>query len=368
MRELIEQLLVCVQSGRPVAFTSLVETRGSTPQKAGAAMLVFPDGSQAGTLGGGCVEAEVKRQALGLLSAGERSLLTFQLDHDYGWDDGLICGGRMVMLVDPLRPGDDVGYYEALSELLARGCGATEATALRSIGEAVPEGARFLLDRTGRALATRGAPAAPEWLLAALQPLESRPRPYVAGGVSYLPHLPRSRLVIVGGGHVGARVASLAAEVDFDVWVCDDREEYCNSQRFPAAQRLLCGPIEDVLSGLEVDADTFCIIVTRGHQHDETALFHLAEKPARYIGMIGSRRKIRLIFDDLRRAGISEEALQRVHAPIGFDIGSQTVPEIAVSIVAELIACRSGVGDAARAQGPDRRRQPDALSRCGTEK
>ncbi|MEX0585159.1 MAG: XdhC family protein, partial [Pirellulales bacterium] len=178
--------------------------------------------------------------------------------------------------------------------------------------------------------------------LEALRPLSDRPRPYVTGGVSYLPHLQRCRLIIVGGGHVGTKVAALAADVDFDVWVCDDREEFCNVQRFPLAQRLLCGSIEDVLSALDVDGDTFCIIVTRGHHHDETALFHLAEKPARYIGMIGSRRKIRMIFDDLRRAGISEAALTRVHAPVGFDIGSQTVPEIAVSIVAELIACRSG--------------------------
>ncbi|MBL8850896.1 MAG: XdhC family protein, partial [Planctomycetaceae bacterium] len=121
-----------------------------------------------------------------------------------------------------------------------------------------------------------------------------------------------------------------------------DREEYCNPQRFPAAQRLLCGPIEDALAGVDVDGDTFCIIVTRGHNHDESALFQLVTKPARYLGMIGSKRKIRLIFDDLRRAGVAEESLQQVRAPIGYDIGSQTVPEIAVSIVAELIACRSG--------------------------
>lgn len=342
MQALIEQLLSSVRAGGGVVFCALVETRGSTPQKAGAAMLVFPDGSQAGTLGGGCVEAEVKRQALGLLSGSARSLLSFQLDHDYGWDDGLICGGRMMMLVDPVRTVEDAAYYETLLTLLLSGRGVTEATVLGDAFPEAPAGSRLLIDRDGRVVELHGATGAPAALLAGLRPLAERPRPYVSGGVSYLPHLSRCRLLIVGGGHVGTKVAALAAEVDFDVWVCDDREEYCNPQRFPAAHRLLCGPIDDVLAGLEVDGDTFCIIVTRGHNHDETALFHLAEKPARYIGMIGSKRKIRLIYDDLRRLGISDEALARVHAPIGFDIGSQTVPEIAVSIVAELIACRSG--------------------------
>ena len=344
MQELLQQLLASVRGGQPVAYTALVETRGSTPQKAGAAMLVFADGSQAGTLGGGCVEAEVKRKALELLASGTRDILSFQLDHDYGWDDGLICGGRMTMLVDPVLNNADAAYYRDLLELLQNGSGVTEATLLDESFPGLPAGSRFLIDREGLIVSKLGASEAPPALLENLQPLADRPRPYIRGGVSYQPHLQRCRLVIVGGGHVGAKVAALAADVDFDVWICDDREEYCNPQRFPAAQRLMCGEIEDVLSGLEVNGDTFCVIVTRGHNHDETALFHLAEKPARYIGMIGSKRKIRLIFDDLRRAGVSEAALAKVHAPIGFDIGSQTVPEIAVSIVAELIACRSGRG------------------------
>src|ERR1044072_8283387 len=114
MRELLSQLIASVAAGRPAAYCRLVETRGSTPQKPGAVMLVFPDGSQAGTLGGGCVEAEVKRAALAKLDAGRAEVLTFQLDSDYGWDDGLICGGRMQMLVDPVRP-DDRSYFDQLA-------------------------------------------------------------------------------------------------------------------------------------------------------------------------------------------------------------------------------------------------------------
>jgi len=346
MLMLLESLLAALGRGQPVAFTALVETRGSTPQKAGATMLVFPDGSQVGTLGGGCVEAEVKRRSLALLAEGGAELLTFQLDDNYGWDDGLICGGRMRMLVDPVRPGDALGYYETLRNRLLAGEAVTEAVVLDREGRGVGEGAggvadRFLCDERGEILAERARQPAPQRLRANLRAVAERPRPYVAGGISYLPFLKRCRLVVVGAGHVGQKVAELAHAADFDVWVVDDREEYCNPERFPTAKRLLVGTLDQTLRGLQIDPGTYCLIVTRGHNHDEEALFHLAETPAAYVGMIGSQRKIRLIFTDLLAEGISREALQRVHAPLGFDIGSQTVIEIAISIVAELIACRN---------------------------
>ncbi len=342
MRKILLDLEQAVRSGNDVAYTSLVETRGSTPQKAGAAMLVYADGSQTGTLGGGCVEAEVKRRALHLLDKGSAELLTFQLDSDYGWDDGLICGGRMKMLVDPVRNGDDVSYFQKFSEMIAAGVGCTEGIVIdpeKAGGGTAAD--RFLIDGAGQLVASRAIDELPGNFQSNLRELSQRPRPYVASGISYLPLLKRCRLIIVGGGHVGQKVAELAAQVDFDVWVVDDREEYCNPQRFPDAKRLIVAPIDTGLSGLEIDAGTYCIIVTRGHNHDEEALYHLAESPAAYVGMIGSKRKIKLILDDLLHEGIAAESLARVHAPIGFDIGSQTVPEIAISIVAELISHRN---------------------------
>ena len=378
MQSLIQELETAARSGRPVCYTALVETRGSTPQKAGAAMLVFPDGSQVGTLGGGCVEAEVKRRALQLLTEGSTELLTFQLDSDYGWDDGLICGGRMKMLVDPVRPGTDATYYRVLLDTISAGRGVTEAVVIdaeKSGGGA--DGDRWLLDENGSVLAARcagtgtvavgsvsnvltDADPLPTSVQSNLKPLDDRPRPYIAAGVSYLPYLKCCRLVIVGAGHVGQRVAELATDVGFDVWVVDDRQEYCNPERFPRARRLIVDAFDTALSGLQIDSSTYCIIVTRGHNHDEQALFHLAETKARYVGMIGSRRKIRLIFDDLLRDGISREALTRVYAPLGFDIGSQTVPEIAVSIVAELVAHRN------LGRLPDRIRPPSVMDETPT--
>lgn len=342
MEKLLQDLDDALKAGQSVAYTSLVETRGSTPQKAGAAMLVFPDGSQAGTLGGGCVEAEVKRRALRLLDAGEPELLTFQLDSDYGWDDGLICGGRMKMLVDPLRPGSDVSYFDTYRRLCHQGLGCTEAVVFDADkAGGGRETDRLLFDEHGQIAARRGSSDAPPHLIPHLRSLTERPRPYVVDGVSYLTQLQRCRLLIVGAGHVGQKVAELAADVDFDVWVVDDREQYCNVDRFPRAKRLIVAPWDTALSGLEIDHNTMCIIVTRGHNHDEEALYHLVEKPARYIGMIGSRRKIKLIYEDLLKEGITRDSLRGVHAPLGFEIGSQTVPEIAVSIVAELLAHRN---------------------------
>jgi len=342
MRKILENIERARRAGQSVAYTALVETRGSTPQKAGATMLVFPDGSQTGTLGGGCVEAEVKRRALRLIDQGETELLTFQLDDNYGWDDGLICGGRMKMLVDPLRPGDDFSYFEKLGSLITAGVACTEAVVIdhEKAGEG-HAGDRFLLNSGGELVAARARSAMPAAVLGQLRAVRHRPRPYVEQGISYLPFLERCRLIVVGAGHVGQRVADLAAQVDFDVWVVDDREEYCNSERFPTASRLLVGPVDTALSGLDIDSRTYCLVVTRGHNHDEEALYHLAESPAAYVGMIGSRRKIKLIFDDLLAEGVSRSALLRVSAPLGLDIGSQTVPEIAISIVAELIAHRN---------------------------
>ena len=342
MREILTELIEAVGGGRRVAYTALVETRGSTPQKAGAAMLVYEDGSQAGTLGGGCVEAEVKRRALRLLDDGTTELLTFNLDNNYGWDDGLICGGRMTMLVDPIRSASELDFYETFAATLGEGRGCTEAVVLdeeKSDGGRVAD--RFLMDESGEILARRAEGTTPPALENSLRSLASRRRPYVAAGTSFMPQQKRCRLLIVGAGHVGQEVARLAESVDFDVWVVDDRAEYCSPERFPAARRLMVAPIDSALSGLDIDEKTFCIIVTRGHNHDEEALYHLVETPAAYVGMIGSRRKIKLIFEDLLGEGISRDALERVRAPLGFEIGSQSVPEIAVSIVAELVAVRN---------------------------
>ena len=342
MRDLLPSLLSSLAAGRPVAYCRLVETRGSTPQKAGAAMLVFSDGSQAGTLGGGCVEAEVKRRALAVLADGRAEIIPFQLNSDYGWDDGLICGGRMQVLVDPLRAPADAVYFETLARHSATVAATCEAIVFDAEKSQLMPTATYLLDDAGNVLAARHASLpAPSQIVDQLPNLSTRPRPAAVAGVAYLPNLPRCRLLIVGGGHVGQAVGDLAADLDFDVWVVDDRAEYVSAERFPKAERRLSGEIAPLLKNIEITPDTYCLIVTRGHNHDEEALYYLVDRGARYVGMIGSKRKIKLIFDDLEAEGISSQALAKVYAPVGLEIGSQTVPEIAVSILAELVAHRN---------------------------
>jgi xanthine dehydrogenase accessory factor len=354
MRELLAELTGALTRRLGCVYCAVVETRGSTPQKAGAAMLVFPDGTQAGTLGGGCVEAEVKRRALHALNtAGRPEVLTFTLDDDYGWDDGLICGGRMTILAHPLAaPGPDLDaaafYYHRLHELAERGDGFTEAVVIA--GE-LPPGDRYLFDPAGAPAAHLAGRPAWDAVAAHLAPLASRPRPAVRHGIAYLPTPPRVTVLLVGGGHVGQAVARLAADVGFDVWVLDDREKYASRDRFPTASRRLVGDIGATLKDLApaLTPSVYAVILTRGHSHDEEALYHLAATACGYVGMIGSKRKVRMIFEDLVAKGVSPDALARVHAPLGYNIGSQTVPEIAVSIVAELIAHRNlGTTDAAR--------------------
>lgn len=344
MRDLLAEVNQALAEGRPCVWCAVVETRGSTPQKAGAVMLVFPDGSQRGTLGGGCIEAEVKQRALGVLggasgSVAKPELQTFCLDDDYGWDDGLICGGRMTILADPLLGGSGARYHQQLQTLVGGGMGCIEAVVLSG----ADQGSRLLFDGEGRLVAARGAAAPPAEVLAHLPDLSRRPKPGTQHGVAFLPVLPRITLWIIGGGHVGCAVGKLAAEADFDVAVLDDRATYVSPERFPQAKQRLVGDIGQCLAELSptLRPEHYALIVTRGHRHDEEALYHLAPTRAGYVGMIGSKRKIRLIYEDLLARGITAATLDRVHAPLGFDIGSQTVPEIAISIVAELIACRN---------------------------
>src|SRR5437899_7018427 len=350
MRELLAELTQALDAGRDCVYCSILETRGSTPQKAGASMLVFADGSQCGTLGGGCVEAEVKQRSLRTLggAAAQPEVLTFNLDDNYGWDDGLICGGRMTILADPLAAADDrrgraAEYYRHLHRLTQDGTGCTEAVVFSAKEPSLPPGQRWLFDADNRSLARLADGDPPEAVTRHLTPVRQRPRPAVHHGIAYLPILPRITLLIVGGGHVGQAVGRLAAEVDFDIWVLDDRETYASRERFPRAQKIVVGDIGSRLQELapDITPSTFCIIVTRGHAHDEEALYHLVRSGAGYVGMIGSKRKIKLIYEDLIAKGIPAETLRTVDAPLGLDIGSKTVPEIAVSIVAELIACRN---------------------------
>jgi len=342
MSDVLRHLIEALEQDRELIVCQVVETRGSTPQKAGSMMVIDPDGGQWGTLGGGCVENEVKSKAIQRIGGTAAAVHTFVLDHDYAWADGLICGGKMMILTQPVRGRETLAYFRAVRQLIEESHGFTEAIVVDGAqAGSLLVGNRFLFDGEGRPRTGWPAGLVPDELPLLLVRPADRPRPSVKGGFALLPSWPRIRLLVVGAGHVGQAVANLAAQADFDVWVVDDRQQYANRTRFPAAQHILVGPIEDLLPTLEITPQTYALIVTRGHGHDQEALFQLAPTAASYVGLIGSRRKIRLIFDNLRAAGIGEADLERVTAPVGLEIGSQSVLEIAISIVAELIARRN---------------------------
>ncbi len=254
--EVLPAAAAALQRGEPAALVTIVRSNGSTPQRAGAKMLVFADGRIVGTIGGGCYENEAIGRAREAIASGRPALVSFDLNDDFVQESGLICGGQMEVYIDPI------------------------------------------------------APAPP--------------------------------LYIVGAGHVGWHLARMAAEAGFRIHVIDDREKFANTERFPDAEKIEVDDIGVWLHRADLPPTAYAVVVTRGHTHDFEALRALAARDLRYLGLIGSRAKVARIFDALEAEGMPVECLRRVNAPIGLDIGAITPAEIAVSILAELIAVRHG--------------------------
>lgn len=345
MDPIYRQLVDLLDRHQPLAFAVLTETKGSTPQKCGAKAIFLPDGRILGTLGGGCLEAETRQKALRALETGEPFTFRAVLDDDFGWDDGLICGGSVQTFVQPNPKSHEV--WRALLD----GANARQRRLLVTVTSGEYVGARVLFAE-GRILSTDDLPQEMLEQLAAksaevLAEPESEPSSFLFPPSSlsayFEPLLPKPVLVICGGGHVGCAVGRLAAWSGFDVVAIDDRASFANQERFPEARRILVEDPAKVMREFPIDDNTYIVIVTRGHRHDAVILREVIHSPAAYIGMIGSRRKVRTIleaFVDERIA--TPDELRRVRSPIGLNIHSITVEEIAVSIMAELIATRRG--------------------------
>jgi xanthine dehydrogenase accessory factor len=260
--DLFEEIVRLRREGRRAALATIVHTNGSIPSYESSRMLVHEDGTIAGTVGGGCVEAEVWAAAKEVLRSEEPRKLTFNLNQNASYDSGLICGGTLEIFVEPILP----------------------------------------------------------------QPV----------------------LYLFGGGHVSAALARVAHQAGFAIGVVDDREAFANRERFPMAQEVFTS-YEAAFEGIKPNAATYLAIVTRGHKEDMRVLRWAVDTAARYIGMIGSRRKVLSVYKALEEDGVSAEKLARVFAPIGLEIGALTPEEIAVSIAAELIAVRRA---SRRPEGP----------------
>jgi len=340
-----QELVALLERGQPLAFAVLVETKGSTPQKCGAKAVFLPDGRVIGTLGGGCLEAETRQKALRALETGESFTFRAVLDEDFGWDDGLICGGAVQTFVQPNPQSREV--WKALlaePESRRRRTLVTLTTGEHAGKRALFDGERLvafdqLPDEMLADLAKNSeqvlAEPEPEPLTIILQPS--------AISAYFEPILPKPTLIIFGGGHVGAAVGKLATWSGFEVIAVDDRPSFANKERFPDAKQIVVDDPAKIAKELPLDENTYLCIVTRGHRHDAVVLKQVIHSQAAYIGMIGSKRKVRTIMEAFIKDGVATaEDFRRVRSPMGVAIHSVTVGEIAVSVVAELIAVRRG--------------------------
>lgn len=288
-RTLLSTILEEIGAGRGLALITVIETKGSAPRHVGSSMLLLQDGSIRGTVGGGSGEAEALAAAKRCLQGSPALVLEVdKLGKDVAGPEG-ICGGVTRMLIE------SVGAGSALASLL---------------GEA---------GSGGRA---------------------SIPRELPGGGIFEDQLIEAERLVVFGGGHVGLALARFACELDFAVTVCDERPEFAHPARFPTGVSTLAGPYLDSIARLEIGRADWAVVMTPDHQHDHLCVRELFHRQPRYLGFIGSARKTRLILEALKAEGGEPEAVEAIHAPIGLDIGAETPAEIAISILAELVAER----------------------------
>ena len=292
---ILETLVAEVDAGRAAAVCTVVARRGSAPQVPGATMLVRADGGAVGTVGGGAPEARVQRRASELLRTGGSDLLELSLDEDYDEGEALRCGGAMSVGIMPIDSADVLAPFRA---------------ALDAGRRHEPAHVPIVIEHEGRRRAYR--------LHVEVSPT----------------------LLMAGAGHVGQAVARLAAGLGFHVVAFDDRAELASRERLGEDVEAIVDDVPRALGEYPIDGGCYVVIATRGHQHDREALEAVIRRPAAYIGMIASKRKAAAILNALAEAGIDRESLARVHTPIGLPIGAQTVDEIAVSIMAEVIQTR----------------------------
>ncbi|MHB1038402.1 MAG: XdhC family protein [Pirellulales bacterium] len=341
-RDIHEAIVQRCDRGEPFAVAVVLKAQGSTPRKTGVTAIIDSAGVIQGTIGGGAVEAEAQRVAVEAIRAGVPRAFDFRLAGGAVADRDPLCGGAMRVLVDPTAQRRRAAYAAAVEARNARKRGVL-LTSVR--GGAAPEvDVQYLAEEAIAAAAGFPGPTAIAEALArqeaALFVAESLPDSQPLE-VLVEPLVPDPVLVIVGGGHIGQALAAAAGPLGFEILVLDDRPEFTAEDLFPEGVTTRCGPVVEEINRLPIDAATYVVIVTRGHRHDAEALAACIHKPAAYLGMIGSRRKVALVRKEWIEAGRATAAeFDRVYAPVGLDLGAATVPEIAVSIAAQLIAVR----------------------------
>ncbi len=345
MQDWLDQAQTWQTDGDRVALATVVRVVGSAPRPLGAKLIVSSSGRMAGSVSGGCVETTVYQEALDVLETGQPRLLHFGISDEEGWEVGLACGGEIDVWVEPLAP--------ALCAALRGGIEADQPCALATVVE--PEAARggkALFAADGSLLYGVGLSSLPGLAQAARTALETGQ----AGTVSLddpavelfvEPFLPPPTLIVIGGVHVAVPLVRFAKALGFWVVVADPRAHFARPERFPQADQILVEWPDEALAHLPLDANTYVTILTHDPKIDEPALSSLLGSsgeaaPVRYVGAIGSRQTHAARFERLARLGVEAERLEGVYAPIGLDLGGRTPAEIALSIMAEIVAVKNG--------------------------
>lgn len=356
MQNIYGEIVKSLDKGEKVALATLISRVGSAPRGAGAKYLVKGDGKALGSIGGGCVEAEVWQEAQQVIEKGRGKVLHFRLTSEQLAEGGLICGGDIDILLEPMRQ-EHSKIYQEISKIRQKGGSGVLAT-LISLDSEVPDGqgSKMLFKGSGEKIGflihgesfERKVLEESESVLAGKIPRvialknEDRGFPWKEAEVLIEPVASEPTVYIFGGGHISQEVAPLAKRVGFKVVVIDDREIFSNRDRFPEADEVIVSDFDKCFDLLTIDDSSYIVIVTRGHLYDGVVLEQAVKTNACYIGMIGSKKKIWTLYQNLMNKGVPKEVFDRVNAPIGLDINSETPEEIGVSIVAQLIRVRGG--------------------------
>ena len=353
MIQIWKEALDLLDEGEDFCIATIVSLQGSSPRHVGSKFLVKRDGATVGTIGGGLFESQVISAARKALEEKFSTLMRFAFSGDDTSAEIMICGGTVKVLIDYHNPFDNISreIYRNLLRIDSERLSGYLVTRIPSHVGALETNPldRLFLDETG---ASFGNLSEQDRLISEFQSTRFAGQAQLlesdhAGYPAFMEYFyPRGMVYIFGAGHVGICVAQLATYVGFKVTLVDDREDFANFQKVPDAERILVvDDFENSMRTLGIGYDSYIVIVTRGHSHDKTVLKQALDTPARYVGMIGSRRKIKMIFDALLKEGVDEDLLKRVHSPIGLPIGGETPQEIAVSIVAELIQTKQASMD-----------------------
>ena len=354
MEDIYVEIVRALGRKEKLALATLITRVGSAPRGVGAKYLIKEDGTSLGSIGGGCVEAEVWQGAKEVMRKGKGSILHFELTSEQLAEGGLICGGNIDIFLEPLR-GEFLDIFQEVVRMKQKGGSAILAT-LISVDDAFPKGedSKALIKASGERMGfLLDGEELEQKILKEREALlrEKKPRVLVLSSdrrdapwdrmeVLLEPILSEPTVYIFGAGHISQQLSPLVKRVQFKVVIIDDREMFANRERFPEVDEVIVSEFEKCFDQLNIDDSSYIVIVTRGHLYDGFVLEQALKSNARYIGMIGSKKKIRTLYQNLMEKGIAKDTLDRVHAPIGIDINSETPEEIAVSIVAELIKVR----------------------------